>query len=148
MSAERILRITAAVILLFGIGHTAGYPWIGPVTPAQQQVLLQAFRSTVTVMQGFPRSYEDTHIGFGLYISLGFAIQAFIVWRLAHHAKDSPELVQLLTVAFGIQYLLTVLIDLRYFFWGPIGFSLLIAMGFIASTVRLRAQSRRAPRAV
>jgi hypothetical protein len=144
MSAERILKITAAMILLFGIGHTAGYPWIGPVTPAQQQVLLDAFRSTVTVMQGFPRSYEDTHIGFGLYISLGFAIQAFLVWRMAGHVKDSPALVRLLAVAFGVQYLVTIVIDFRYLFWGPIVFSLLICAGFIASTVQLRARTQAA----
>ena len=144
MSAERILKITAAMILLFGIGHTAGYPWIGPVTPAQRQVLLEAFRATVTVMQGFPRTYQDTHIGFGLYISLGFAIQGVLVWRMAGHAKESPGLIRLLAAAFGIQYLATVLIDIRYFFWGPIGFSLLIAAGFIAATVQLHARARAA----
>jgi hypothetical protein len=142
MRAKSTLNFTAATILLFGIAHTAGYPWIGPVTQAQRDVLSNAFKSSVTMMQGFARSYEDTHIGFGFFISLCFATQAFVVWRLARHVNESPELVRLLSVTFGVQYLVSALIEAKYLFWGPIVFSLLIATGFTASVLQLRAGTR------
>jgi hypothetical protein len=142
VKAKLILNVTAVMILLFGIAHTAGYPWIGPVTQIQRDALSNAFRSSVTMMQGFARSYEDTHIGFGFFISLCFAIQAFLVWRATRHLKESPELVRLLSVAFGVQYLVSVLIEAKYLFWGPIIFSLLIAAGFFASALQLRATKR------
>jgi len=139
---KAILNFAAGMILLFGIAHTAGYPWIGPVTQAQRDVLSDAFKSSVTVMQGFARSYEDTHIGFGFFISLCFATQAFVVWRLARRVKESPELVRLLCVAFGVQYGVSVWIEAKYLFWGPIVFSLLIAAAFIASALQLRTGKR------
>lgn len=142
MSAKSILRVTAVLVLLFGIAHTAGYPWIGPVTQAQRDVLSNAFRSSVTMMQGFSRSYEDTHIGFGFFISLGFVTQAFVAWLLSRHVKDSPELVRWLSLAFGVQYLLSAAIEAKYLFWGPIVFSLLIAAGFIAGALQLRTNVR------
>ena len=145
MRAKALLNVTAGLILLFGIAHTASYPWIGAVTQAQQDVLSNAFKSSVTMMQGFARSYQDTHIGFGFFISLGFATQAFVVWRLSRHAKQSPELVRLVSVAFGVQYLVSVLIEAQYLFWGPIVFSLLIAAGFIAAALQLRTAGLASP---
>ena len=142
MTAKSTLKVTAILVLLFGIAHTAGYPWIGPVTQAQRVVLSNAFKSSVTMMQGFARSYEDTHIGFGFFISLFFATQAFVVWRLSRHAKESPELVRVLSLAFGVQYLASAVIEVRYLFWGPIVFSLVIAAGFIASAVQLPTAKR------
>jgi hypothetical protein len=142
MRTKLTLNITAVMILLFGIAHTAGYPWIGPVTQIQRDLLSNAFKSSVTMMQGFARSYEDTHIGFGFFISLSFVIQAFVVWRSSRHVKESPEFVRLLSLAFGLQYLASVMIEARYLFWGPIIFSLLIAAGFFASALQLRTAKR------
>ena len=36
MNASVLLRIAAVLILLFGVGHSLGYPWVGNVTEAQQ----------------------------------------------------------------------------------------------------------------
>jgi len=138
MKLKTILNTTSVFILLFGLAHTAGYPWIGPVTQSQRDILSNAFKSSVTMMQGFARSYQDTHIGFGFFISLSFVTQAVVVWRMSRHVHESPELVRLLCVTFAMQYLLGALIGAKYLFWGPIGFSLVVAAGFTASALLIR----------
>lgn len=135
MSSSLALRITAILVLVFAIAHTLGYPWVGHMSAENMAKLFDVFTSTKTVTQGFARTYGDTHVGFGLYISLAFVIQAIVTWHLAKFAATAASLARFIAALFAIQYAATVLLDFLYFFWGPIVFSALIAAGYMTSFV-------------
>ena len=138
MKPKTILTTAAVLILLFGIAHTLGYPWMGPVSQAQRALLIDAFSSTATVMQGFTRTYSDTHVGFGLFISVFFFTQAFLTWRLSRLVEINPGFAKLCSVLFAAQYVVTIVLETQYLFWGPIVFSSLIATAFLMVTFQLR----------
>jgi hypothetical protein len=132
------LRITAALVLFFAIAHTSGYPWVGHMSAENVAKLSEAFDSTKTVTQGFARTYGDTHVGFGLFISLFFVVQAVVTWRLATFAATAATLARFIVALFALQYAATVLLDFFYFFWGPIIFSAVITAGYLTSLVLIR----------
>ncbi|HKV53099.1 MAG TPA: hypothetical protein VJN94_00530 [Candidatus Binataceae bacterium] len=132
------LQSTAVLVVLFGIAHTLGYPWVGHMSPENVAKLSDVFNSTRTVTQGFARTYDDTHVGFGLYISFFFAVQAILTWHLAKVAASNPALTRFIAAVFAIQYAGTVLLDFFFFFWGPIIFSAFIAAGYLISFALIR----------
>jgi hypothetical protein len=138
MRASLALRITAALVFLFAAGHTSGYPWVGHMSPENVAKLSEALTSTRTVTQGFARTYGDTHVGFGLYISLFFVVQAIVTWHLAKLAPAAPTLARFIVALFAVQFAATVVLDYFYFFWGPIIFSALVTVGYLASLALMR----------
>src|SRR5580700_508790 len=99
MSTRSLLRIASIVVLLFGIGHSIGYPWVGDVS-AQQFDQISAVRSITAVTQGFLRSYWDFHVGFGITISLLFLAQAIIFWQLGALARHEPKSARFVAAVF------------------------------------------------
>lgn len=132
------LRITGVLVFFFAIAHTLGYPWVGDMSAENVAKLSEVFKSTKTVTQGFARTYGDTHVGFGLFISLFFAVQAVVTWRLATFAAAAATLTKFIVVLFALQYAATVLLDFFYFFWGPIIFSAIITAGYLTSLALIR----------
>ena len=66
-SNTRVLyRIAAILILLFDVGHSAGFPWSDP----RWTVDLGPMRSSHFDVLGFSRTYRDFYVGFGLFVSL------------------------------------------------------------------------------
>ena len=137
------LRVTAVLVVLFAIAHTLGYPWVGHMSPEDVAKLSSVLNSTKTVTQGFARTYGDTHVGFGLYISFFFAVQAILTWHLAKVAASNLALTRFIAALFAIQYTGTVLLDFFYFFWGPIIFSAFIAVGYLISLALIRPRTPR-----
>jgi len=107
------------VTLLFGMGHTVGYPWVGDVTP-EQLSQISAVKSVTAVTQGFSRSYWDFHVGFGLTLSLLFLVQAIVFWQLGSLSEREPRTARLLAALFAAFYLADTIVNFRFFFWAPI----------------------------
>ena len=139
MNASTLLKIAAVLVLLFGVGHSLGYPWLGNVTEAQQAALLNAIQANSAVTMGFMRSYADFHVGFGWTISIFFLVQAIVTWRLASLVGAQPATVRFFSALFAIQYLATLVLDFYYFFWAPIICTALVAICFLAAYLRIKA---------
>jgi hypothetical protein len=139
MNASVFLRIAAALILLFGVGHSLGYPWVGNVTEAQQTALMNAIQANAAVTMGFMRSYADFHVGFGWFISIFFLVQAIVVWRLASLLGAQPAMVKFFSGLFAVQYLATLVLDYYFFFWAPIISAALVAACFLVVYLKIKA---------
>ncbi len=123
MNASVLLRIAAVLTLLFGVGHSLGYPWVGNVTEAQQAALMNAIQANAAVTMGFMRSYADFHVGFGWFISIFFLVQAIVVWQLAALLGAQPAVVKFFSGLFAVQYLAALVLDYYLFLLGPDHFS-------------------------
>jgi hypothetical protein len=135
MSTRSLLRIASIVVLLFGIGHSIGYPWVGDVS-AQQFDQISAVRSITAVTQGFLRSYWDFHVGFGITISLLFLAQAIIFWQLGALARHEPKSARFVAAVFGAFYGACTAVNFMFLFWAPIICSAGLSVCLIAASVR------------
>src|SRR5215472_3329678 len=136
MNSRNLLRGASILILLFGLGHTLGYPWVGSASPPLLSKL-DEIRSMTTLTQGFARSYWDFHVGFGVIIGLTFLAQAILFWRLASLAATEPGSARATAGIFCALYVGYTVLDFRYFFWGPILFCAAIVACLAAATFLL-----------
>lgn len=90
MKRSTWLRISAAVTLLYAIGHTAGFPWT-PVRSGNAPAVIDAMKTVSIVVGGTTRTYWDFYQGFGLAISGFLAVQAVILWQLASLARAGVQ---------------------------------------------------------
>ena len=135
MRTQSLLRIASIIALLFGIGHTIGYPWVGDVS-TQQLDQISAVKSVKAVTQGFLRSYWDFHIGFGITISLLFLVQAIIFWQLGSFGKSEPKTVRFVAAVFGVFYIACTVVNFMFFFWAPIICSAILSVCLMTASVR------------
>ncbi len=135
MRAKLPLRISSGVLLLFALGHTAGFLSFRPKEPPAAAVL-ESMRRVPFDFGGRATHWLDLYTGFGLAISVsGFAF-AVIAWRLsAATAAEASFASSIAWVLCAIQ-LGGVVLSLLYF--GPVqaAFSLacaaLLAWGAVA----------------
>jgi hypothetical protein len=74
MTPSFLLRIAAAITLLYCAGHTMGMPWT-PATGPQEAAVLDAMKTTRFDTMGTVRTYWDFYFGFGAAISVYLALQ-------------------------------------------------------------------------
>jgi hypothetical protein len=135
MRTQSLLRISSITALLFGIGHTIGYPWVGDVT-TEQFSQISAVKSVRAVTQGFLRSYWDFHIGFGITISLLFLVQAIIFWQLGSFGQSEPKSARFVAAVFGAFYIACTVVDFIFFFWAPIICSTVLSVCLVTASMR------------
>ena len=135
MRSQSLLRIASITALLFGIGHTIGYPWVGEVT-TEQFSEISAVKSVTAVTQGFLRSYWDFHIGFGITISLLFFVQAVIFWQLGSFGRSEPKSARFVAAVFGVFYIACTAVDFVFFFWAPIICCAILAICLLTASMR------------
>lgn len=127
MNATLLLRIAAVLTLLFGLGHSLGWPWVGALEGADLDRTL-AITSLRVDTFGSMRSFMDFHQGFGLIISLGFLLQTVLFWYLSGlvktDARAARPIIALFTLYYGVNTVLTCI----YFFSIPIACSLLVTV--------------------
>lgn len=128
--------------LLFGVGHTLGYPWVGDVSD-QQFDQISAVKSITVITQGFLRSYWDFHIGFGVTLSLLFLVQAIVFWQLGALEQDEPRSARFIAAVFGVFYAICTIVNLMFFFCAPIVCSAILSACLITASVRTRPGSIR-----
>ncbi len=135
MRTPSLFRIASITALLFGIGHTIGYPWVGEVTNEQMDQI-SAVKSVTAVTQGFLRSYWDFHIGFGVTISLLFLAQAIIFWQLGSLGQSEPKSARFVAAVFGVIYIACTAVNFIFFFWAPIICSAVLAACLVTASMR------------
>jgi len=83
-----MLRIAAAISLLFTIGHSMGglQQW----SPMGDNAVLKAMTDVRFATMGVSRSYLDFYMGLGWTISVLMAMETILLWQLASLAKTEP----------------------------------------------------------
>ena len=127
----RILyRISAVLILLFDLGHSAGYPWSDPAWGVD----VGAMRSAHFNVLGFSRTYWDFYVGFGLSISVYLLLAAVLAWQLGSVSTQTAPLLRATSWVLSLSFVAITALCWMYFFTIPIIFSGLIAVCLVGAT--------------
>jgi len=119
LSTRVIYRIAAVLILLFDLGHTAGYPWSDP----SWGVDLGAMQSSHFRVLGFTRTIWDFYVGFGLFVSVFLLLAAIFAWQLSSLPAETLRLVRSSAWALAVCFAAVTVLGWMYFFTIPIAFS-------------------------
>ena len=98
MSTTLWLRISAAISLLFTIGHSMGglQKW----SPTPDNPVLRAMADVHFDMMGMSRSYLDLYLGLGWTISIFMLLQTVLLWQMGTLARTGPAQVRPMIAAF------------------------------------------------
>lgn len=124
MTTRVIYRIAAVLILLFDIGHSAGYPWSNP----KWGVDLSAIQSSHFNVLGFSRTYWNFYVGFGLFVSVFMLLAALLAWQLSNLPQETLRLMRTTAWALTISFAAVTVLSWMYFFSIPIVFSAVITV--------------------
>ena len=132
MTTRVIYRIAAVLILLFDLGHTAGYPWSDP----SWGVDLGVIQSSHFRVLGFTRTYWNFYVGFGLFVSVFLLLAAIFAWQLSSLPAETRRLVRSSAWALSVCFAAVTVLSWMYFFTIPIAFSGVITVCLIVATWR------------
>jgi hypothetical protein len=132
MKASALYRIAAVLILLFDVGHTAGFPWSDP----QWGVDLGSMRSTHFHILGFSRTYWDFYVGFGLFVTVFLLLTVVLAWQLGGLPAETLALMRGIAWALPLCFAAITVLSWRYFFMVPIVFSIVITVCLTAAAWR------------
>lgn len=128
------LRIAAVVTLLYGVGHSMGFPWTPAIGPDEAS-LIEQMKSLQFETEGVRRTYWDFYIGFGLIISAFLFLQAVVLWQLGALAKVSLMSVRPIIALFLIAFVVNAVLAGTYFFAIPLVMAIAISVCLAAALV-------------
>jgi hypothetical protein len=126
-----LYRIAAVLILLFDVGHTAGYPWSDP----KWGVDLRAMQSSHFDVLGASRTYWDFYVGFGLFVTVFLLLAVVLAWQLGGLAARDVTLMRGAAWALALCFATIALLAWRYFFVIPLTFSIAITVCLVAAVL-------------
>ena len=132
MTTRLIYRIAAVLILLFDLGHSAGYPWSDP----RWGVDLGVFQSSQFKVLGFTRTYWNFYVGFGLLVSVFLLLAAILAWQLSSVPAETLRLLRTTAWALAVCFAAVTVLSWMYFFTIPIVFSSVITVCLIVAAWR------------
>jgi hypothetical protein len=132
VTTRMLYRIAAVLILLFDLGHSAGYPWSDP----EWGVDTTAMRASHFQVLGFSRTYWDFYVGFGLFVSVFFLLAAMLAWQLGDLPTQGVPLMRATAWALSLCFLAVTVLSWMYFFTIPIVFAALITVCLVTATWR------------
>jgi hypothetical protein len=142
MKAWMWLRALAGVLVLFTVGHTIGL-LKPPAGGSPAAAMLTTMGSVHFPVMGFQRSYGEFYRGFGLFVSLEFAILAVLAYQLSALSRRDPR--QALPMAITLQAACdaSAILSWQFFFAAPIVISLVAVVCSTAATASLMRNSAR-----
>jgi hypothetical protein len=129
MTTRVLYRIAAVLILLFDLGHSAGFPWSDP----KWGVDVGPMRSSHFNVLGFSRTYWDFYVGFGLFITVFLLLAAMLAWQLGSLAAQTLTLMRLTAWALAACFAAVTVLSWMYFFIIPIAFGVAITVCLVAA---------------
>jgi hypothetical protein len=124
MTAPRLYRIAAVLLLLFAASHTLGFSLSDPTWGVD--ALLTSMRSIHFDIQGFNRTYWDFFVGAGYSAGVLYVFAAVLAWQLGGLPAATLALMRGTTWAFALSFAAIAVLSLRYLFVIPIAFSIAI----------------------
>jgi hypothetical protein len=132
------LRGLAGVLAFFTIGHTAGL-LKPPASGSPAAAVFDTMQAVRFPVMGFDRSYSDFYRGFGLFVSVEFALLAVIAFQLGSISRRNPREAMPMAITLQAGCVASAVLSYWYFFAAPIVMSLLAVL---CSTVVLVALVR------
>lgn len=132
MNARLLYRISAILILLFDLGHSAGYPWSDPSWGVDTAVI----KSSHFQVLGFRRTYWDFYVGFGLVISVFLLLAAILAWQLGGLRAEAVPPLRATAWALALCFAAMTVLNWIYFFTIPIVFSSVITVCLVIAAWR------------
>jgi len=132
MTPTLLLRIAAAISLLFTAGHAAG--GLKLWSPMGPNNVLKAMTDTHFQTMGACRSYLDFYVGFGWSIAIAGVLQSFLLWQMANMARtNGSAAVKPMILGFAIATLASGVVAWRFIFPLPALFCLVLAATLAAA---------------
>jgi hypothetical protein len=140
VKAATWLRLLAAIMVFFTIGHTIGV--LNPPADGVAGQALDVMRRARFPIMGFERSYWDFYRGFGFFVSLELLFFAVIAYQLSVMSRRSARAALPLMVSLEIGCTVTALLSWIYFFAAPMVTSLAAVVSSTAALVALARDAR------
>jgi hypothetical protein len=138
MQPKILLRIAAAAILLFELGHTLGGMIFAESHGAEEDALMAALAAYRFDVMGSTRSHHDFYVGEGWYLSAALAAMLVICWQLSRSTVESPVLVGRLSLVLAVFFAASAALSATFFFVAPLVTSVVAALACGAAWWRLR----------
>ncbi|HEX8816317.1 MAG TPA: hypothetical protein VF753_12520 [Terriglobales bacterium] len=142
MKASLFYRIAAVLLLIFAVGHTAGFRQSDPAWGVE--ALLESMRSIHFEVQGFSRSYWDLFEAAGFTVGVFYLFAAILAWQLGGLSPETLASMRGTGWAFALCFAAITVVSWRYLFILPIAFSMAITL-CLAAGAWLSAKRRWSP---
>jgi len=131
------LRVAAGLQALGAVLHTIATT--NPPSRGQaEETVFAAMQAFHFQIMGANRSHWDFYRGYELSITVVFAVLAVLIWQLSNLSRTEPRQAAPLVVTVLVAQILLGTIGWAYFFAGPGGMSILIAVCLAAAVFALR----------
>ncbi len=117
MSATLLYRIASVVLVLFALGHSAGFLRLKPPT-AEGLAVRDSMDRVQFHVRGATFSYGRFYRGFGLSITAYLLFTAFLAWQLGTLAR-TPASIGAIAWGFVALQLATLILSWMYFSAAP-----------------------------
>jgi hypothetical protein len=137
MQPRILLRIAAAAIAVFDLGHTLGGMVFGKSRGPEEVALfglLAAYRFDV---MGSSRSHFDFYRGEGWYLSAALTAMLVMCWLLSNATTDNPVLVGRLSLLIALFFAISAALCGLFFFAAPLVMSAVASAACAAAWWRL-----------
>jgi hypothetical protein len=137
LSPQSLYRASAAVFLLYALGHTAGF--LGFSAPTEEGRAVFASMSAVSFdVDGKWMSYGGFYEGFGLMGTTYKLFCAFVSFYLGHLAAKGQQGIRSLGWALAALQCAGLYLSLRYFVVPPVVLSALLVILLTSATVQIK----------
>ncbi len=137
MKSATWFRITSVVILLFAAGHTFGFLTFRPAT-AEGQAVWAAMNSVHFAAKRGVYSYAGFYFGFGLFVSVFYVFEAWLVWLLARMAERGVMEARAIAWGLCVLHLAGAGLSYRYFAAPQVGLSCAVAVCLGLGALKMR----------
>ena len=121
-------RIASCLLVFYTIGHTLGAVIDTPKFGAEADSVADLMKSVHVQTQGFDCTWYGFYRGFGIFVSLFFALSAVMTWIVGGMSTVKRRTVLPLMWALFASYATSVIVTLSYFFLVPALFSSAITL--------------------
>ena len=132
MKASVFYRTAAVLLLLFTVGHTAGFSQ--PPDPQWgADALVGSMHALHFNVMGFNRSYWDFFTAAGFSVAVFYVFAAILAWQLGGLAPANLARLRITAWAFALAFAAITALSCKYLFLIPIVFSSLITLCLTAA---------------
>ena len=127
MSARLVYRITAALLVLFALGHTLSFSQVGDPKWGVD-ALLASLRRTSFDADGFRRTWWDFYLATGYIAGLFYLFTAVLAWQLGGLPGTALARLRGVTWGFALCFAAITAVSWLHLFLIPIAFSAVITL--------------------
>ena len=147
MKPHVLLRLSAAFVAVFALGHTVGMLGAGEAKGLGEAAVLAAMRAYHFDMMGTSRTYWEFFLGANWFMSASALLLVVLLWQAAGLAQRHGASMRPLVVTLALGCAAYAVLSVVYFFAAPVAANALGALSAGAAAALLgREQPQRSTR--